>query len=302
MTRQVHDEFAKEYLEELLSPFGQIEKAKIVKTERREIDIFFTPKSLVTKNLNPTGLLETITKTSCLIEPFRNACTEIEIRSCLSKLYSIHEEILRQAKRNKSPLSEVKLPYLWILTPTCSQRILKNFRAEIAENGEQGIYLLPASLQAAIIVIHQLSVNQDTLWLRVLGKGSTQKQAVEELVELPQETLLRTNLLELLANWRKNLELRDNKTREDQEVIMNLSPAYLQDREQWLREGRVEGRVEGELKAKRELIENFFKVRFQILDQELEGIIPTMLQIPTNELTPLLLNLNREQLLKRFKD
>jgi hypothetical protein len=165
---------------------------------------------------------------------------------------------------------------------------------------------LPASLQAAIIVIHQLSVNQDTLWLRVLGKGSTQKQAVEELVELPQETPLRSNLLELLANWRKNLELRDNKTREDQEVIMNLSPAYLQDREQWLREGRVEGRVEGRLEgrveAKRELIENFFKVRFQTLDQELEGIIPTMIQIPTNELTPLLLNLNREQLLKRFKD
>ncbi len=79
-----------------------------------------------------------------------------------------------------------------------------------------GVYFLAKSLKAGIIVIHQLPVNEDTLWLRVLGKGGTQKRAVEELVELPERNPFRENLLEILANWRKNLELRDNLSTEEQ--------------------------------------------------------------------------------------
>ena len=96
--------------------------------------------------------------------------------------------------------------------------------------------------------------------IRVLGKGTTQKQAVEELVNLPTENPYRLNLLEILADWRKNLELRDNKTNEDQEVIMNLSPAYLQDRQQWINEGRLEGRLEGQLEGRLETIPLLIKL------------------------------------------
>ncbi len=52
-------------------------------------------------------------------------------------------------------------------------------------------------------------MSEDTLWLRVLGKGETQKRAVEELVQLPEDNSFKENLLEILANWRKNLELRE---------------------------------------------------------------------------------------------
>ena len=36
----------------------------------------------------------------------------------------------------------------------------------------------------------------------ILGKGGTQKRAVEELVERPHPYPFRENLLEILANWR----------------------------------------------------------------------------------------------------
>ena len=43
MTREAHDQFAKEYLEELLKPLGQVDISKDVKSEVREIDIWFVP-------------------------------------------------------------------------------------------------------------------------------------------------------------------------------------------------------------------------------------------------------------------
>jgi hypothetical protein len=116
-------------------------------------------------------------------------------------------ELSRQAKRYKTGIKEAELPFLWILTPTCSARILESFAATLDElNWERGVYLLPNSQRAALVVIHQLSVTRQTLWLRVLGKGSTQKQAIAELMALPPTHPLRSDLLEILANWRKKLE------------------------------------------------------------------------------------------------
>ncbi|MFM7352094.1 MAG: hypothetical protein ACKO1G_03280 [Microcystis aeruginosa] len=43
MTRQIHDQFAKEYLEELLASLGRIKKSKKVKSEVQEIDVWFEP-------------------------------------------------------------------------------------------------------------------------------------------------------------------------------------------------------------------------------------------------------------------
>jgi hypothetical protein len=43
MTQFPHDQFAKEYLKELLSPLGQVETGYDVVSERREFDVWFVP-------------------------------------------------------------------------------------------------------------------------------------------------------------------------------------------------------------------------------------------------------------------
>ena len=237
------------------------------------------------------GLLKKMAATSCLFEPFRNPPSEVEIRSCLSKLYAVHGDLLRKAKRTNITTSEAELPLLWILAPTLSERILEGFGATNAQDWGQGVYFLSPLLRTGIIVIHQLPVHEDTLWLRVLGKGGTQKRAVEELVQLPEHNPFRENLLEILANWRKNLELRDNLSSEEQEDIMNLSPAYLKQREDWKLEGI------------QEVIESLLKERFGTLDSELSGLVEQIIQLPLSERTQVLLslaNLSREELLQRF--
>jgi hypothetical protein len=239
--------------------------------------------------------------TSCLFEPFRNPPSEIEIRSCLSKLYAVHNDILRKAKRTKKTIPEAELPVLWILTPTFSARMIQDFGTQSDEsNWLKGVYFLAKCLKAGIVAIHQLPVNEDTLWVRVLGKGRTQKRAVEELVELPERNPFRENLLEILANWRKNLELRDNLSSEEQEDIMNLSPAYLKQREEWKLEGKQEGTLEGQLS----LIASLLEGRFGTLDSELSGLVEQIAQLPLSERTQLLLslaNLSRSELLERFR-
>jgi hypothetical protein len=302
MTRQIHDQFAKEYLEELLTPLGTIRKSKKVKSEVQEIDVWFEPFSSPPPTELPLGLLGKMAATSCLFEPFRNPPTEVEIRSCLSKLYTVHGDVLRKAKRSNKTLTVAELPFLWILTPTFSARMIEDFGTHSDEsNWLTGVYFLAKSLKAGIIVIHQLPVNEDTLWLRVLGKGGTQKRAVEELVELPERNPFRENLLEILANWRKNLELRDNLSTEQQEDIMNLSPAYLQQREEW----KQEGIQQGSLEERYSLIASLLEGRFGSLDSELSGLVERIAQLPISERTALLLslaNLSRSELLERLGD
>jgi hypothetical protein len=311
MTRQIHDQFAKDYLEELLTPLGTIKKSRKVKSEIQEIDVWFEPLPSPPTTELPLGLLGKMAATPCLFEPFRNPPSEVEIRSCLSKLYAVHGDILRKAKRSNKTIPESELPFLWILTPTFSARMIEGLGAIQSEenNWVKGVYFLPLILKTGIVVIHQLPVNEDTLWLRVLGKGGTQKRAVEELVQLPERNPLKENLLEILANWRKNLELRDNLSTEEQEDIMNLSPAYLQQREEWKlegkQEGRQEGKQEGTLEERYSIIASLLEGRFGTLDEELSGLVEQIAKLPISDRTQLLLslaNLSREELLQRFRE
>ncbi len=298
MTRQPHDQFAKQYLAELLTSLGQVETSRDVVSEVRQVDVWFVPAPSPSTEPQNLGLLGQMASTACLFEPFRNAPTPVEVRNCLLKLYSLHGELLRKARREQNSVLEDSLPRLWIISPSGSPRLLNGFGARLDESGNwgEGVYFLPEFQKTALVAINQLPVTEDTLWLRVLGRGATQEQAVNELVALPEGHPLRGNILELLGNWKINVEGRENLSEEDRELLMNLSPAYLRWREETLQEGRREGRLEGQ----RQMVENFLIVRFGSLDEELSEAIASMLQLPPEELTRLLLTLSREELLARF--
>jgi hypothetical protein len=197
------------------------------------------------------------------------------------------------------------LPRLWILSPTASATLLDGFRARLdEENWGRGVYFLGEFLRTAIVAIHQLPRTEETLWLRILGKGTTQQQAIEELLALPREQPLRSNALDLLTNIRVNLEASENLDEEGRELFMNLSPLYLQRLEeagqQGIQQGRQQGIQEGIQTERRATIENLLRVRFGSLDEALATIVEPMLELPPEEFTLLLLQLSREELLARF--
>lgn len=228
MTRFPYDQFAKDYLKELLQPLGEVETSRKVPAQIREIDVYFVP-SPQSANTIELGLLAKFAAEPALVEPFRNAAAIAEIRSCINKLFDIFAEVKRQAKGDKTRLAESELPRLWILSPTASESILDGFRTNLdEENWGIGVHFLGNYFRTAIVVIHQLPCTEETLWLRILGKGRVQQQAIDELEALPQNNPLRSKAIDLLLNLKTTLEFNQNIDEEDRDLIMRLSPIYEQ--------------------------------------------------------------------------
>ncbi|MCW6034951.1 hypothetical protein K4A83_01510 [Spirulina subsalsa FACHB-351] len=305
MTRFIHDQFAKQYLTELLSPLGTVESNKEIAPEVRYIDIFFTPNTSNNSHRERLGLLGEMTRTPALFEPFRNAITRTEMRTCLIKLFTLQGELERQANRQNTPVNEDELPRLWIFTPTASVDFLNSFNASTdEENWGSGIYFCGEGFKAAFIVIHQLPRTPETLWLRVLGRGNVQKQAVEELDNLPENDPLRENILELVQAMIAILEKRQRKAEalnvEEQELIMNLLEMYAEIKAEVREEGKAEGLREGEQQATREFVQTLLRTRFGTVDEQLMARVNTIASLSSEEFTPLLIQLSREEILARF--
>lgn len=179
---------------------------------------------------------------------------------------------------------------MWILATSASAALLNSFGGRLdCNNWSEGVYFLPESLRTAVVAINQLPHTPETLWLRILGRGATQEQTIAELIALPPGNPLRRNVLELISIWRVNLQKKENLTKDERELIVNLSPAYMQWREDTLREGR------------QEVVENLLRERFGNVDEALSRVTEPLLQLSSQESVRLVLKLSREDLLARFE-
>ncbi|NJL78700.1 MAG: DUF4351 domain-containing protein [Richelia sp. SM2_1_7] len=241
MTRFIHDEFAKDYLEELLKNYGTVEPDKKVSGEKKEIDILFTPSAQQTYDLQLIGVLGRFAEYPAILEPFRNAAPADEICDCIIKVLEVKAKMRREAKANNTKLQEEKIPKLWVLTPTASETVLSGFNIKQKEGWLPGVYFLGDNLRSAIVAIHQLPKTIETLWLRLLGRGRVQEQAMLELQELPPSNPFQQATLKLVYNLRQNLRANQNLEEDDRELIMRLEPLYQQDRERAIQEGNLQG-------------------------------------------------------------
>lgn len=246
MTRFIHDKFAKDYLEELLKDYGEVKASEKVSGEIKEIDVLFTPAKQQSSKLQILGLLGRLAENPAIIEPYRNPASSDEICDCILKLLEVKASLRREAKANKIKLQESEIPKLWILTPTISETRLSSFRTIQKEGWLSGVHFLADALRTAIVAIHQLPQTPETLWLRLLGRGSVQSQAIIELQALPLDHRYQKATLELVYNLRENLRVNQELETDDRELIMRLEPLYQRNREQAKEEGRQEGKQEGE--------------------------------------------------------
>ncbi|MEH1823304.1 MAG: hypothetical protein V7L31_30250 [Nostoc sp.] len=298
MIQQPHDKFAKQFLEELLSPFGEVKTNREVTDETRFVDVLFSPTPTSAANAETLGLLGRIAVlNTTLLEPFRNQPNRTEVRSCLQKLFTVIADAQRKANREDTTIAENELAQLWIISPSASKALLKAFEAKLdLDNWMSGVYFLPLGLRAAIVAINKLPPTPETLWFRLLGRGKVQREAVEELVALPPSDLVRRNVLEIIYRWRISVMTQTELTRDDQELIMNLTQAYEEARAAAVQEGVEQGVQQGQ----RQVIENLLRFRFGSVDEELSRVVDSLLQLTPEEFTPLCLELSREDLLARF--
>lgn len=165
---------------------------------------------------------------------------------------------------------------------------------------EQGSLLFQKCFRAAIVAVNELPVTEETLWLRILGRGETQRTAIDELLALPESNQLRQNTLKLITNLRVIIvQQQETLTEDEQELIMNLSQAY----QQWEETTKQQGVQEGVQQGQRQVVENLLRFRFGSVDKELSRVVDSLLQLAPDDFARVLLELStlsREELLTRF--
>ncbi len=232
MPRTMHDSFAKEWMQEMLTDFGQVEIEKQLAGEVRKIDVYFSPNPAALGDLTSLGLLGRMVTTPAILEPFRNPASEWDIRGTREKLFQLEAELARDAKRKKQKFLRRDRPFAWVLSPTFSKRQQTTFHVVEKKAWGPGIYFLPSPDRTAVVAIHQLPKTIDTLFLRLLGRDKVQADAVAELIALPLEHPYRSTTLHHISRLQINLQVRQNKTKDLWEIMMNLAPAY----DKWLAE------------------------------------------------------------------
>jgi Domain of unknown function (DUF4351) len=274
MAQNSFDQLSKQYLEEFLAPIGQVIRNLEIPGEAKFVDVFFNPNPDVT--IDPElGLLGRIIQTTCSLEPFRNPPSRHDIRTCLLKLIWIQEQERRKAKQTDQKFSEEQLPQLWVLASSVSRPVLNAFKAEERDDWPPGLYSCGEGFKTTIVAINQLPITDETLWLRLLGKGPTQEQAIRSVLALPSDHPRRGNILRLLASWHVRIDLGEFQEIPEQETIMVLSQAFLEWEQQTAfraeEKGRQEGRQEGETLGQLTLLRSLLA---QLLPQKL-GPIPS---------------------------
>ncbi len=246
---------------------------------------------LLLRAVQSLGLLGKMAATVAVIEPFRNPVNTEGIFSCVVKLLNSRAKLGRQTNREDQRLEERQLPRLWILTPTASELLLDSFGFRLPEESEgwgKGVYFLTEVWRVGLIAIHQLPKSPETMWLRMLGRGRVQQQAIAELSVLPVDNPLRTNALELLyilqANLQANTPPIPAGDDEDQELVMAIAPLFQQHLEAAQQQGREEGQ--------RMILESFLQVRFGELDPRTLTLILPISAFPVAEFTVLLVQLS----------
>jgi hypothetical protein len=290
MTKNPFDQFAKQFFEAFLSPYGEVKLNFEVPGEPRYIDILFAPSPQSSNIPESLGLLRRIASIPCLIEPFRKQPTFKEVRSCVQKLFFVQSDFERKAKRDEEIISEDELPQLWIIAPSASDSLREYCIASNRSDWVNGVYFSPGILKMAIIATNELPRTPETLFFRLFGKGKIQQNAIEEILALPKDDNRRTKTVQLLSTWKITIEVTEETDTEDRELIMMLSQAY----QEWEEKTKLQGQ--------RLVVENLLKARFGE-DAQLASIVPSLLALPTEEYTSLLLQLSstsREELIARF--
>jgi hypothetical protein len=246
MTQIPFDQLSKQYLEEFLSPLGTVQRQYEVPGEAKYIDVWFVPNQITAAPTTDLGILGRLVQGMCLLEPFHNAPSRTQVRTAVMKLLWVQEDERRQAQSAEASLTEVELPKLRILAATVSRPLLEDFGAKPDPAWPSGVYFLPKAFNTAIVAIDELPEIPETLWVRILGRGSTQEQAIREVLALPRSHPNRDNILRLLASWKVKIDVGEIMDFSEQEALMALSEAFLEWEQETQRRSQIVGERIGE--------------------------------------------------------
>ena len=220
-------------------------------------------------------------------------------------MFSLTAELKREY-----PTVTIEAPaHIWILAAEVSDRLLQEFTIGLDPDGA-GFYQTKKGFRMTIVAINELPSTPDTLWIRLMGKGTVQESAIEELILLRDTDLKRANALNLLVSWRISIELTNQLESEEKRTLMALSQAYLEWEKQTRRQGLELGIVrgleqgleQGLERERRSTIINLMRLRYGTIDSALEKVIPRLMAMSNEDYTRVLLSLSKSELIEQLQN
>jgi hypothetical protein len=175
------------------------------------VDVLFEP--VLNGSRTSLGLLGELLFAPCIIELLRWSPTSWEIQTCLGHrlkwqsetnggIIPAHEILTDEKKENKEKKKEkVVDKILLIVVPSIRSKQLIGWGAQTSTRNILGVYNLPPAFCTTIVATSELPKNKYTLWLRLLGRGPTQRDAIQELMNLEFNYPHRESALRQLQQW-----------------------------------------------------------------------------------------------------
>lgn len=110
---------------------------------------------------------------------------------------------------------------LIVVVPNMTEKQLAGWGAK-PDRHNAGLYKLAPIWCTTIVLTRELPPTAETLWLRLLSRGSTQREAIQELMELHSGNPLRVAVLRSLQPWYQQM-IREQIGRESPKMMRLLS-------------------------------------------------------------------------------
>jgi hypothetical protein len=208
------------------------------------VDVLFEPD--VELSRTSLGLLGELLFVPSIIEPLRWAPDDWTMQSCLQHwlLWKIadHGSIIPV---DETPVYEEKQDddydndrdddrdddrdgdeeidkILLIIVPSIDRKIIDGFGLNSSSRDIPGLYEFPPAFHTTVVVTSELPVDPSTLWLRLLGRGPTQRGAIAELMALDDRHSHRRTIVQQLVQWYRLLD-DGNMGRESRALMQSLA-------------------------------------------------------------------------------
>ena len=216
--RTLFDEFTKRFLARLVGGGAQVETQATVEAEAQHIDMTSVPTAEGAAWRASLGWLGRMVEQTCLFECYHDVPSLEEWRDCVHKQSAWHQARRREARRLDKEIPPC--PQLWVVSAGRPDQVIARYGLVRMRGWPEGFYGW-RGVDVGLVVVRELPVQPDTLFLRLLGAGRTLSGALVEGFNHP--LLIELGFRELVVALRLNM---DDITEEDRAAMENLDEVY----------------------------------------------------------------------------
>ncbi len=249
--KDLFDQLTKAILTAALGSLTRLETNREIRGHVLEADVWVEPDPAHESELRELGLLGRMAAHGpCLIEPYSGVPRASEIHACILKQYSLNHAGRRDAKAQGEPMPP--FPRLWVIATGSPESVIRDMELRPMPEWPAGVYCGRPFDPVHLIVVRQLPKTEETLLVRLLGRGTPFHQAVRELAEAPAKMPHLAKVVErvmrVLVVFGRELK-QDQLEEDDMEALRDIDAAY----DKWKREVSNEASRDTLIKAIRSL-------------------------------------------------